>query len=88
MCAHEFYPKSRLTKHSSILRIESYFTSAFTYDVMTALFVNIITAIEHNLMRILCCALEKAVILMFYKQFPSFSKDVVVIFFISLINLH
>ena len=30
LCAHEFYPKNRLTKHSSILRIESYYTSALT----------------------------------------------------------
>ena len=27
LCAHDFYTENRLTKHSSILRIESYYTS-------------------------------------------------------------
>ena len=30
LCAYEFYPKNRLTKHSFILRIESYYTCALT----------------------------------------------------------
>ena len=42
MRAHEFYPKNRLTKHSSILRIESYYTSALTCLHCLVLFMQLI----------------------------------------------
>ena len=42
LCAHEFYPKNRLTKFSSILRIESYYTSALTCLHCLVLYIQLI----------------------------------------------
>ena len=42
LCAHNFYPKNRLTKYSSILRIESYYTSALTCLHCLVLYIQLI----------------------------------------------
>ena len=42
LSAHDFYPKNRLTKHSSILRIESYYTSVLTCLHYFVLYIQLI----------------------------------------------
>ena len=45
LCAHDFYPKNRLTKHSSILRIESYYAGALTCLQCFVLYIQFIHTI-------------------------------------------
>ena len=42
LCAHDYYPKNRLTKCSSILKIESYYTRLFTCLHHFVLYIQVI----------------------------------------------
>ena len=63
LCTHNFYPKNRPTKHSSILRIESYYT-----NVLTCLrcFVLYIQLIHNTLNRKYMMATQYYIILYIY----------------------